>query len=77
MVILYTSDLHGIKNHYRDLFAAARYNNVDVVIIGGDMLPKRGPLQFSLQEQESFIVDFLEPQLGNFLSICNYLFNFA
>jgi Icc-related predicted phosphoesterase len=68
LIITYTSDLHGNKELYDELFDLAERKKAGAVIIGGDMLPKRGPLQHSLQEQKAFIFDFLKPALADFLS---------
>lgn len=40
MKILFVTDLHGDEKKYDMLFEAARAHRVDVVINGGDMLPK-------------------------------------
>ncbi|MGD8370454.1 MAG: metallophosphoesterase [Syntrophobacterales bacterium] len=69
MAIVYTSDLHGIRDLYLELFELATQKKAQVIIIGGDMLPIHGPFQYSLQEQEDFIYTFLEPVLRDFLSI--------
>lgn len=63
MVVLYTSDLHGIKDLYLELFELAGQKKARSIVIGGDMLPVRGPFQRSLQEQKDFIFNFLEPEL--------------
>jgi Icc-related predicted phosphoesterase len=68
MTILYTSDLHGIKELYSELLDLAARKEVQAVVIGGDMLPIHGPFHHSLQEQKDFIFDFLEPTLQGFLS---------
>ncbi len=49
--IIYTTDLHGESWKYEHLAAIARKLRPDVVINGGDMLPKNG----SLFEQDKFI----------------------
>jgi Icc-related predicted phosphoesterase len=69
MAIVYTSDLHGIRDLYLELFELATQKKAQVIIIGGDMLPIHGPFQYSLQEQEDFIYTFLEPVLRDFLSV--------
>ncbi len=51
MKILFTSDLHGNQQYYSRLPEAARGAGVDVVINGGDMLPK----DRDLFEQDQFI----------------------
>ena len=68
MLIVYTSDLHGNKELYSDLFELAAQKKAEAIIIGGDMLPLHGPFKYSLQEQEDFIFNYLEPTLGDFLA---------
>lgn len=51
MRILFVTDLHGSKWKYDRLFEMARSHSVQVVINGGDMLPKEG----DLFDQEKFI----------------------
>ncbi len=68
MVIVYTSDLHGIKDLYAGLFELAEQKEAQAVIIGGDMLPIHGPFQYSLQEQKDFIFAYLEPTIRAFLA---------
>lgn len=45
MRLLYCSDLHGDRDHYTRLEAAARQMRPDVIILGGDMLPDDSALQ--------------------------------
>ena len=68
MSVIYTSDLHGNKDLYLELFELAEQKKARAIIIGGDMLPFQGPIQDSLKEQKDFIFDFLEPQLEGLLS---------
>ena len=68
MIVAYTSDLHGNKELYSELFELAEERRAQAVIIGGDMLPIRGSFQYSLVEQKDFIFSFLEPELRGFLS---------
>lgn len=68
MIIIYTADLHGIKDLYVELFELAEQKKAQAVIIGGDMLPIHGPFQYSLQEQKDFIFAYLEPTIRDFLS---------
>jgi Icc-related predicted phosphoesterase len=67
MRIVYTSDLHGNKELYAELFATALRKEAQTVIIGGDMLPHYGPFKYSLKDQEEFILNYLEPKLRDFL----------
>jgi Icc-related predicted phosphoesterase len=68
MIIVYTSDLHGNKEHYSELFEIAGKIKAQAIIVGGDMLPHHGSFKYSLQEQEDFILSYLEPTLRDFLA---------
>jgi Icc-related predicted phosphoesterase len=68
MVVVYTSDLHGNKEHYQELFELAEQRKAQAIIIGGDMLPIHGPFKYSLQEQRNFIFSYLEPKIRDFCS---------
>lgn len=62
MKILYVTDLHGYKWKYEQLLALSESFNVDVLINGGDMLPKRG----DLLKQDQFIETFLDTHFKMF-----------
>jgi Icc-related predicted phosphoesterase len=68
MIVVYTSDLHGNKELYAELFELAEKRRAQAVIIGGDMLPTGSSFQYSLLEQKSFIFSYLEPEIEGFLS---------
>jgi Icc-related predicted phosphoesterase len=68
MVVIYTSDLHGNKENYQELFELAEQRKAQAIIIGGDMLPIHGPFKYSLQEQQNFIFSYLEPKIRDFRS---------
>jgi Icc-related predicted phosphoesterase len=68
MVVVYTSDLHGNKELYQELFELAEQRKAQAIIIGGDMLPILGPFKYSLQEQQDFIFSYLEPKIRDFRS---------
>jgi Icc-related predicted phosphoesterase len=68
MIIVYTSDLHGNKELYQELFELAEQRKAQAVIIGGDMLPIHGPFHHSLQEQQDFVFSYLEQVIEDFLS---------
>jgi len=68
MVVVYTSDLHGNKENYQELFELAEQRKAQTIIIGGDMLPIHGPFKYSLQEQRNFIFSYLEPKIRDFRS---------
>ena len=57
--ILFTTDLHGNTRYYDQLIEAAQLAEVDVVINGGDMLPKED----NLFRQDAFISGFLTRHL--------------
>ncbi len=53
MKILYTTDLHGSQHYYNQIVKAAiKLHKVDMVINGGDMLPKTAPI---FKNQPKFI----------------------
>jgi Icc-related predicted phosphoesterase len=62
MKILFVTDLHGSKGKYDRLLDTAQQFRADVVINGGDMLPKDGEL-FS---QGEFITDYLAEHFSQF-----------
>lgn len=68
MIVVYTSDLHGNKELYGNLFELAEERRARAVIIGGDMLPLLGSFQYSLLEQKDFILSYLGFRLRDFLS---------
>jgi Icc-related predicted phosphoesterase len=68
MIVVYTSDLHGNKELYSELFDLADERRARAVIIGGDMLPVGDSFQYSLLAQKDFIFSYLEPKLKGFLS---------
>jgi Icc-related predicted phosphoesterase len=68
MIVVYTSDLHGNEELYSELFELAEERRAQAIVIGGDMLPIRGSLQYSLLEQKDFVFSYLEPEIRKFLS---------
>jgi Icc-related predicted phosphoesterase len=68
MIVVYTSDLHGNRELYSELFDLAEERRARAIIIGGDMLPVGDSFQYSLLEQKDFIFSYLEPKLKGFLS---------
>lgn len=62
MKLLYVTDLHGIGWKYDRLFDLAKRTRADVVINGGDMLPKTG----DLFKQGNFITDYLSDYFDRF-----------
>ncbi len=55
--ILYTSDLHGNEGFYKRLLKKAEEENVDAIVIGGDLCPKGG---HSAEERVKIQKNFLE-----------------
>lgn len=64
MKVLYVTDFHGDKWKYDRLFKVAESYKADMVINGGDMLPKTG----NLFNQREFITNFLEAHFSQFES---------
>lgn len=56
MKILYVTDLHGDKEKYKKTLEIAVEKGIDVIVNGGDMLPKQGNRHL---EQPAFIKGFL------------------
>ena len=72
MKIIFITDLHGDPGKYDRLFKAAKNFQADVVVNGGDMLPKRG----DLFDQDKFITGYLEKHFAQFNSAgISYLCN--
>ena len=64
MRLLFVTDLHGSKWKYDRLFEAAKEFQANVVINGGDMLPKSGePFR-----QDEFITNYLDNHFARFNS---------
>lgn len=62
--LLFATDLHGRRAAYEELFARARRESPDAVLLGGDLLPlPHGRAEGLLEPQRSFVRDFLEPAL--------------
>jgi uncharacterized protein len=51
----FTSDLHGHLSHYEKLLALAAGEKAGAVILGGDLLPRKGHHQASLEAQLGFV----------------------
>lgn len=62
MRILYATDLHGSQAKYKRVLEIARARHVDVVVNGGDMYPKDGPLE----QQHEFISGFLDNHFADY-----------
>jgi Icc-related predicted phosphoesterase len=57
--IVFTADLHGNEEQYRQLVGYAIANKADSVIIGGDLCPKQFPAEYYIQTQRKFLEDRL------------------
>lgn len=66
MKTLFTSDLHGHRRLYDQMFALAADRQVQTVILGGDLLPHHGPFPDTVGEQQEFVFGFLLPTLETF-----------
>jgi len=64
MKIIYSADLHGLELLYIQLLDLARDEKAETIIIGGDILPKHGPFQTSIEDQRDFIKGFLRSYLS-------------
>jgi Icc-related predicted phosphoesterase len=60
MKLLYTTDLHGCEWKYERIVAIAQTEKADILINGGDMLPKEGDLH---SVQLNFIANYLPGHL--------------
>jgi len=62
MKILFVTDLHGSRWKYDRLLELAQHHQVNMVINGGDMLPKEG----DLFRQDQFITGYLKSHFASF-----------
>jgi Icc-related predicted phosphoesterase len=69
MKILYISDLHGNWKFYERVLEIAKDLKVDMVINGGDLLPKSGDLY---TEQKYFIDNLFKEYLNRFETLKKY-----
>lgn len=63
MRILFTSDLHGRKSHYRSTARAALEHRVEAVLLGGDLMEVTGNPLTSDVRQRRFMTEFFGPWL--------------
>ncbi len=62
MKLLYTSDLHGNRGLYLRLFSFAEKQEVNGIVVGGDLSPrKKGSIQENVDFQREFYEQFLIP----------------
>lgn len=57
MKFIYACDIHGDTNKYEKLLKTAKKENIKYIVLGGDLLPKRG---IRVIIQPEFIRDFFE-----------------
>lgn len=62
---LFTADLHGNVSQYKKVLDYARNENIDTVILGGDLTPKN-PEQRNVLGQRAFLNDYFFPMLKDF-----------
>ncbi len=55
MKCCFTSDLHGHLTHYEELLNLAKKEKAEAVIMGGDLLPRKGHHHSSLEVQRAFV----------------------
>jgi len=61
MKLLYVTDLHGIVRKYNRLLKIAQEVKADIVINGGDMLPKK--MEISLGSRAILLMVFFQNTL--------------
>jgi len=62
MRLLFITDLHGDSRKYDKLYKTAQQHHVDMIVNGGDMLPKNG----NLFQQDQFITRYLHAHFQRF-----------
>ena len=72
MKLLFVTDLHGCRWKYERLFNAAKETRADVVINGGDLLPKNE----NLFTQDKFITGYLNNHFAGFNSAGIYYLSY-
>lgn len=60
MKVFYTSDLHGDTNFYRELVSICQKNEIEALLLGGDLFPRKGHNNKSIQEQKQFVSHFFK-----------------
>jgi Icc-related predicted phosphoesterase len=66
MRLVYTSDLHGNLDFYRNLLELAADQAADLVAVGGDLLPPGIKIDGAIEAQRRFIREELGPLLSAF-----------
>jgi Icc-related predicted phosphoesterase len=70
MKIIYATDLHGNVIYYQQLLELAKREGADIIIIGGDILPKDGHFKALIEKQGLFIKETLHPMFAEFKAAC-------
>ncbi len=63
MNVLHTSDLHGCRQFYREIVDWIETREIDAIFLGGDLLPRMGHGDTSVNIQKDFIRDEIHPFL--------------
>jgi len=72
MRALYTSDLHGDIDLYRELLTLAMTSSAEIIVLGGDLLPSLPPgnrYEEMIPNQKGFIDRFLSPLFRKILEM--------
>ena len=65
--LIYTADLHGNEDFYKRLLKKAEDENVNVVVIGGDLCGREGTaINKKIQNQKLFLEKFMIPLFEEF-----------
>jgi len=65
--LIYTADLHGNKEFYKRLLKKAEEENVNAVVIGGDLCGRDGnTINEKIENQKAFLEKFMIPLFKNF-----------
>ncbi|TET31373.1 MAG: metallophosphoesterase [Planctomycetota bacterium] len=66
MKLIYATDLHGSRESYNQLFDEAPGEGCGAILVGADILPKRGFIVDSIIGQREYIRDWLRPRVEDF-----------
>jgi uncharacterized protein len=66
--LVYSSDLHGQIELYRELLELARAEAAAALILGGDLLPHTTRRETAIATQRAFVADALAPLLRRFVA---------
>lgn len=65
MRFIFSADLHGNQNQYKKVFDYTADNNVDIIVLGGDLTPKTPELR-NPKSQREFFNNSLFPLIKSF-----------